>query len=69
MSSEKTGKSERKLNNKQTVLSNVSATDFLTSMTLLAGYKCHINEGAAVSCKKKDVLNLTLTEYKIMRIN
>ncbi len=50
--------------NKQTVLLDVSATDFLTSMTLLAGYKRYMNGGAAVSCKKKDVLDLTLEEYK-----
>ena len=50
--------------NKQIVLTNVTATDFLTSMTLLNGYNRHKNGGAAVSCKKKDVLNLTLKEYK-----
>lgn len=50
--------------NKQSILSNVTATDFLTSMTLLIGYNRHKNGGAAVSCKKKDVLNLTLKEYK-----
>lgn len=50
--------------NKQIVLANVTATDFLTSMTLLNGYNRHKNGGAAVSCKKKDVLNLTLKEYK-----
>lgn len=50
--------------NKQTVLSSVTATDFLTSMTLLSGYYRHKSGGSAVSCKKKDVLNLTLGEYK-----
>ncbi|MBK5242557.1 DUF262 domain-containing protein [Clostridium sp.] len=50
--------------NKQLILKNVTATDFLTSMTLLTGYKNHKNRGTAVSCKKKDVLNLTLQEYK-----
>ncbi len=50
--------------NMQIVLANVTATDFLTSMTLLNGYNRHKNGGAAVSCKKKDVLNLTLQEYK-----
>lgn len=49
--------------NKQIVLANVTATDFLTSMTLLIGYNRHKNGGTAVSCKKKDVLNLTLQEY------
>ena len=49
---------------KQLVLSNVSATDYLTAMTLIAGYNRFKNKGVAVSCKKKDVLNLTLDEYK-----
>jgi hypothetical protein len=50
--------------NRHSVLSNVTATDFLTSMTLLTGYLSHKNGGSAVSCKKKDVLNLTLQDYK-----
>jgi len=47
------------------VLEGVSATDFLTALTLIAGYKRFKNKGPAVSCKKKDVLNLTLDDYKI----
>ena len=42
------------------LLSVTTATDFLTACTLLASYK----RGGTVSCKKKDVLNLTLTDYK-----
>lgn len=42
------------------LLSKVTATDFLTALTLLATYK----SGGTVSCKKKDVLNITLDEYK-----
>lgn len=42
------------------LLSVISATDFLTACTLLSKYK----KGGTVSCKKKDVLNLTLDEYK-----
>lgn len=41
------------------ILSVTSATDFLTACTLLSSYK----KGGTVSCKKKDVLNLTLAEY------
>lgn len=40
-------------------LNVISATDFLTACTLLSSYK----KGGTVSCKKKDVLNLTLDEY------
>ena len=42
------------------LLSVTTATDFLTACTLLASYK----RGGTVSCKKKDVLNLTLTDYQ-----
>ena len=42
------------------VLSIVTATDFLTACTLLVTYK----KGGTVSCKKKDVLNLKLDDYK-----
>lgn len=42
------------------LLSKVTATDFLTALTLLASFK----SGRTVSCKKKDVLALTLDEYK-----
>lgn len=40
------------------------ATSFLTSVTLLSSYQRHLATGSAVSCKRKDVLNLTLAEYK-----
>ena len=43
------------------LLSVTTATDFLTACTLLSAYK----RGGTVSCKKKDVLNLTLSEYKM----
>ncbi|HBN56326.1 MAG TPA: hypothetical protein DD414_06080 [Lachnospiraceae bacterium] len=42
------------------ILTSVSATDFLAACTLLSSYK----KEKTVSCKKKDVLNLTLEEYK-----
>lgn len=41
------------------LLSVITATDFLTACTLLSTYK----RGGVVSCKKKDVLNLSLEEY------
>lgn len=41
------------------LLSVINATDFLTACTLLTAYK----KGKTVSCKKKDVLNLTLDDY------
>jgi hypothetical protein len=42
------------------LLNIVTATDFLTALTLLSSFKA----GGTVSCKKKDVLALQLTEYK-----
>lgn len=41
------------------LLSCITATDFLTTCTLLSTYK----KGGTVSCKKKDVLNLSLKDY------
>ena len=46
------------------VLANVDDKDFLTAVTLFNSYKKHKTNGSAVSCKRKDVLNLTLTEYQ-----
>ena len=42
------------------LLSVTSSTDFLTACTLLSSFK----KGGTISCKKRDVLNLTLAEYK-----
>ena len=42
------------------LLNIVTATDFLTALTLLSSFKA----GGTVSCKKKDVLSLPLTAYK-----
>ncbi len=42
------------------LLSIITATDFLAAITLLASYK----RRGTVSCKKKDVLNLSLDDYR-----
>ena len=42
------------------LLSIVTSTDFLTALTLYSSFKA----GGTVSCKKKDVLALTLDSYK-----
>ena len=42
------------------LLNILTATDFLTALTLLSSFKA----GGTISCKKKDVLALQLTEYK-----
>ena len=43
------------------LLNIVTATDFLTALTLLSSFRA----GGTVSCKKKDVLALQLTAYKM----
>jgi hypothetical protein len=55
---------KKEILNTYSVLSDVTATDFLTAMALLVGYQRWKNGGSAVSCKKKDVLNLSLLDYK-----
>jgi hypothetical protein len=45
-------------------LADLEATDFLTSVTLLTSYKGFSAGGPAVSCKRRDVLRLTLDQYK-----
>jgi len=49
---------------KSDLLSEVSATDYLTGITLLNRYYIHKSVGEAVSCKKKDVLAITLDTYR-----
>lgn len=48
----------------ESILSTVSSTDFLTAITLLIRYYNFINGGQAVSCKRKDILNIELVDYK-----
>jgi hypothetical protein len=45
-------------------LQAIDATAFLTGITLLASYQRHLASGGAVSCKRKDVLKLTLEDFK-----
>jgi hypothetical protein len=47
------------------VLKEFDATDYLTSVTLLASYKRHLAQpDKPVSCKRKDILSLELYEYR-----
>lgn len=46
------------------VLEGVDETGYLTAITLFASYRRHLEFGTAVGCKRKDVLNLELKEYK-----
>lgn len=49
---------------KHDVLEAVDGTSFLTAVTLLASYRRHLEKKTAVSCKRSDVLRLTLPEFK-----
>ena len=49
---------------KAELLSDVSSTDFLTAITLLSRYHGNKAGGIAVSCQRKDVLALSLSDYK-----
>lgn len=51
-------------NHDQALLKVVSSSDFLTAITLLNRYYIRQNGGEAISCKKRDVLKLTLETYK-----
>jgi len=46
------------------VLKGIDGTDFLQCVTLLASHRTHAQTGKAVSCKRKDILNLKLEAYK-----
>lgn len=46
------------------ILKGVDESSFLTAITLLTSYQNHLEKKTAVSCKRKDVLNLTLQEYQ-----
>jgi len=46
------------------VLHGVSETDFLTAIALLVSVRKNRQEKSAVSCKRRDILRLTLDEYR-----
>lgn len=49
------------------ILKVVENTNFLTAMALLISYKQSLIGKGAVSCKKRDILKLNLTDYKANR--
>ena len=48
---------------KQGVLRSVEATDFLQAVTLLTSYDQHQTAGTAISCKRRNILNLKREQY------
>lgn len=53
-----------RLTSKHDVLEAVDGTSFLTAVTLLTSYRRHLEKQTAVSCKRADVLRLSLPEFK-----
>lgn len=49
---------------KLTVLKDITGANYLAAMTLLVTYKKSLTEKIAVSCKKRDILRLSLEDYK-----
>jgi hypothetical protein len=54
----------KELIHKMPVLNKVDESAFLTAVTLLASYKRYAQGKGSVSCKRKDVLELSLADYK-----
>lgn len=46
------------------ILNGVDGKDFLAAVTLLASYRRNREQGTPVSCKRSDILNLSLEEYR-----
>jgi hypothetical protein len=57
-----------RLTAKHDVLDAVDGTTFLTAVTLLASYRRHLANKTAVSCKRADVLRLTLGDFKALEV-
>ncbi|OAI65085.1 hypothetical protein RSP795_01835 [Ralstonia solanacearum] len=55
-----------RLTDKHDVLQAVDGTSFLTAVTLLASYRRHLTQKTAVSCKRADVLKLSLNDFKVL---
>jgi hypothetical protein len=55
---------KKNLDETDPVLAYVDEKDFITAVTLLVSYKKHKSHGSAISCKRKDLLNLGLEDYK-----
>lgn len=55
---------KHRIKKKHDVLQRVDGTDFLTAVTLLSSYQRHLASNTPVSCKRTDVLRLTLEDYQ-----
>jgi hypothetical protein len=55
---------KRRIKAKHAALEGVDGTDLLTAVTLLSSYQRHVATKSPVSCKRVDVLRLTLGDYQ-----
>ena len=55
---------KRRIKAKHAALEGVDGTDLLTAVTLLSSYQRHVATKSPVSCKRVDVLRLTLADYQ-----
>lgn len=55
---------KRRIKERHAALEGVDGTDLLTAVTLLSSYQRHIATKSPVSCKRVDVLRLTLADYQ-----
>lgn len=56
-----------RLTAKHDILTAVDGTAFLTALALLSSYKHHISSGTAVSCKRADVLRLSIDDFEALQ--
>ena len=56
----------KRIVHRRPILEDIDGTDLLTSVTLLANYEKHVTGGSAVSCKRADVLRLSLCDYQTL---
>lgn len=56
----------KRLTDKHDVLKAVDGTSFLTAVTLLASYQRHKAQNTPVSCKRAEVLKLSLSDFKAL---
>lgn len=55
---------KRRIKQRHAALEGVDGTDFLTAVTLLSSFQRHVASKSPVSCKRVDVLRLSLADYK-----
>ena len=55
---------KRRIKERHVALEDVDGTDLLTAVTLLSSYQRHVATRSPVSCKRVDVLRLTLSDYQ-----